>query len=71
MAAGELEALLEVGGFNVDGDLEITMIQTYINVQKHNLVGGGMSSKFYGIAVIEAFKELVDGLIPCGQRKKM
>ena len=34
VAAGETELLLEVGGFDVDEGVEMTMIQVHINVQK-------------------------------------
>ena len=49
LAAREVEVLLEVGGFDVDGGVEISMIQVHIDVQKRNLGrGGGMPSDFYG-----------------------
>ena len=37
------------------------MIQGHIHVEKCDLGGGGMLSEFDGIAVVEAFKELVMG----------
>ena len=35
MAAGEVEVLLEIG-FDMDRDVELTLIRTYINVQKYD-----------------------------------
>ena len=57
MAAGEIEVLLEVGGF----DVEMTMIQVHINIQKHDLGGGGMPGEFDRTAAIETFDELGEG----------
>ena len=37
MAAGEVEVLLKVAVFDMDGDLEMTMIQVHIDIQKHDL----------------------------------
>lgn len=46
MSVGEMELLLEVGGFDVDRGVEITMTQVHINVQKYDLGRGGMPSEF-------------------------
>ena len=40
MAAGKMEVLLEVGRFDMDGDVELTMIHTYIVTA--DMVGGGI-----------------------------
>ena len=37
MAAREIEVLLEVGGFVVDGGVEMIIIQVHIDVQKLTL----------------------------------
>ena len=34
VTAGKIEVLLEVGGFDNDGDVEITTIQAHNNIQK-------------------------------------
>ena len=34
MATGDMEVLLEVNKFDVDRDVEMTMIQAYIDIQK-------------------------------------
>ena len=54
-----MEVLLEISGYDVDGGVEMTVIQVHINVQKSDFSGGGggMPSKFDGIASVE-FKEL-------------
>ena len=41
-SAGEMEVLLEVGRFDMDGGVELTMIHTYIDVQKCDFGGGGV-----------------------------
>jgi hypothetical protein len=35
-----MEVLLEVGGFDMDRGVELTLIQAYINVQKCDFGGG-------------------------------
>ena len=42
----------------MDGGVELTMIHTYIEVQKCDFGGGGVSGELDGIAAVEAFKEL-------------
>ena len=54
----QLEILLVVGSFDVDGGVEMTLIQVYIDVQKHDLGGGGIPSELDGMAAIEGFKKL-------------
>ena len=57
-----MEVLLEVDGFDMDGGVELTMIHTYIDVQKCDFRGGGMPGELDGIAAVEAFKELGEGV---------
>jgi hypothetical protein len=40
----------------MDGDVEITMAQAHIDIQKHDFRGGGVPSKFDGITAVEMFK---------------
>jgi hypothetical protein len=42
MAAGEMEVLLEVGGFDIDGGRKMIMTQVHIDVQKCDFGGGGV-----------------------------
>ena len=58
MAAEKTEVLLEVGRFDMDGGMELTMIHTYIDVQKCDFGGGGVPGELDRIAAVEAFKEL-------------
>ena len=51
------EVLLEVGRFHMDGGVELTMIHTYINVQKCDFGRGGVPDELDGIAAVEPFKE--------------
>ena len=53
-----MEVLLEVGRFDMDGGLELTMIHMYIDVQKCEFGGGGVPGELDGIAAFEAFKDL-------------
>ena len=50
--------MLEVGGFDVDGGLEMTKFQVNINIQKRDLGRAVMPSEFVIIPAVEAFKEL-------------
>jgi len=40
VTAGKIEVLLEVGGFDNDGDVEITTIQAHNNIQKRAIGEG-------------------------------
>ena len=62
VTAGKMEILLEVGSFDVDGGVEMTLIQVYIDVQKHDLGGGSVPSELDGVPAFEAFKELGSGV---------
>ena len=41
MAAREMEVLLEVGGFDMDGGVKMTLTQAHIDVQKCDFGEGG------------------------------
>jgi hypothetical protein len=62
VAAGEMEVLLEVGRFDMDGGMELTMTHTDIHVQKCDFRGGGVPGELDGIAAVDAFKELGEGV---------
>ena len=47
-----MEVLLEVGGFDMDGGVEITKTQAHIDIQKQDFEGGGVPSEFDRIAVV-------------------
>ena len=53
---------MEVGRFDMDGGLELTMIHAYIDVQKCDFGVGGVPSELDGIAAVEAFKKLGEGV---------
>ena len=42
--------------------MEITVIQAYIDIQKCNFGGGGVPGEMVGIAAVEAFKDLGEGV---------
>ena len=48
MAAGEMEVLLEVGRSDMDGGVELTMIHTYIDVQKCDCGRGDVPGEWTG-----------------------
>ena len=56
MAAGEMKVLLEVGGFDIEKGVEMTMIQEHIHIQKHDFQGGDILSEFDGIVVVKEFQ---------------
>ena len=47
---------MEVGGFEMDGGVEMTLIQAYIDVQKCDFFRRGVPGELDGIAAVEAFK---------------
>ena len=53
---------MEVGRFDMDGGLELAMIHAYIDVQKCDFGGGGVPGELNGIAAVQAFKELDEGV---------
>ena len=53
---------MEVGRFDMDGGLELTMIHAYIDVQKCDFGGGGVPGELDRIMTVEAFKELGKGV---------
>ena len=70
VAAGKMELLLEVGRIEMYGGAELTMIHTYINVQKCDFGGGGVPAELDGIAAVGAFKELGEGAGSMGPKKE-
>ena len=62
MAAGEMEVLMEVDRFNMDRGVELAMIQTNIDIQKCDFREGGVPGELDGMAAVEAFKELGEGV---------
>ena len=65
-----MELLLEVGRFEMYGGAELTMIHTYIDVQKCDFGGGGVPGELDGIAAVEAFKELGEEVGTMGPKKE-
>ena len=57
-----MEVLLEVGGFDIDGGVETTLTQAYIDVQKCDVGGRGVPGELDGIAAVEAFKDVGEGV---------
>ena len=69
MAAGKMEVMLEIGGFDMDGGVELTMIHTYINVKKCDF-GGDVPGELERIAAVEAFKKLGEGVGTMGPKEE-
>ena len=62
---------MEVGRFDMDGDVELAIIHAYIDVQKCDVGGGGgVPGELDGIAAVEAFKELGEGVGSMGPKKE-
>ena len=57
-----MEVLLEVSGYDMFGAVKMTMTQAHIDVQKCDFGGGGVPSDLDGIAGVEVFKELGEGV---------
>ena len=57
-----MEVLLEVGGFDIDGAVKVTLIQAYIEVQKCHFRRKVVPGELDGIVAVEAFKELGEGV---------
>ena len=66
MTAMVMEVLLEVGGFHVDRDAEMTMFNTDIDVLKSDMGGGSVPGEVDGILTVELFKEIGEGVGPMG-----
>ena len=49
--------LLKIVRCDVDGGVEMIIIQVHFNVQKRDLGGGGVPKELDGIVAIEALKE--------------
>ena len=67
MAAGEMEALLEVGWRDMNGGAELTLIHTYINFLKCDFGGECMLDELDGIV---SFKELGMGVWTMGSKEE-
>ena len=66
MAAMVVEVLLGVGGLCVDRGVEMTILNTDIDIQKSDMGGGGVPSEMDGIPTVELFKEINEGVGPMG-----
>ena len=64
MTAVVVEILLEVGGFNMNRGVELTMVNADIDVQKSDVRGGSVPGTVDGIAIVELFKESSEGVNP-------
>ena len=53
---------MEVDRFDMHGGVELAMIHMYIDIQKCNFGGGGVPGEMVGIAAVEAFKDLGEGV---------
>ena len=51
-----MQILLMVGGFDVDGDAELTLVNVNIDIQESNMGLGGVPGEVNRIATVEPFK---------------
>jgi hypothetical protein len=63
MAAGKVEVLLVVGGFDVDGNAETRLVNKDVNIQEGDMGMGDGPDKSDRVATIEAFKEQKKGIM--------
>jgi len=63
MAAGKVEVLLVVGGFDVDGGAEVRLVNKDVNIQEGDMGRGDGPGKSDRIATIEALKEEEKGIM--------
>ena len=59
-----MEVLFEVGGFDIDRGVEMTLIQVYIDVQKCDFGGGVVPSELEGLAAVRLSRNWVRELGP-------
>ena len=52
---------MEVGGFDKDRGVEMTLTQVHVDVQKRDFGGRGVPNKLDGIAVVEALDHESEG----------
>ena len=57
MPAGKVELLLVVGGFDMDGGAEATLVNKDVNIQEGDMGRGDGPGKSERVATIEALKE--------------
>ena len=63
MAARKVEVLLVVGGFDVNGDAEVRLVNKDVNIQEGDMERGDGPSKSDRVASIEALKEKEKGIM--------
>ena len=59
MATVVMQILLMVGGFDVDGGAELTLVDVNIDIQEGNMGLGGVPDEVDRIATVEPFKDHV------------
>ena len=57
-----MRILLMVGGFDVDGGVELTLVDVSINIQESDMGLGGVPGEVDRIATVEPFKEGDEGV---------
>ena len=57
-----MQILLMVGGFDVDGVAELTLVDVNIDIQEGDMGLGGISGEVDRIATVEPFKEGDEGV---------
>ena len=64
-----VEVSLDVGGFDVDRGVEMTMVNTDTDVQRSDMGGGSVPGEVDGMPTVELFKESSEGVRPMGQSR--
>ena len=63
MAAGKVEVLLVVGGFDVDGCAEVRLVNKDVNIQEGDMGRGDGPGKLDRVVTIEVLKEEEKGIM--------
>ena len=70
MAAGKVEVLLMVGGFDVDGCAEVRLVNKDVNIQEGDMWRGDGPSKSDRVATVEALKQKEKGIMTMSPQQK-
>ena len=61
-----VDILMGFGGFDMDRDAELTVVNADIDIQRGAVGGGSVRSKVNGIATVEPFKKSREGVKSMG-----
>ena len=65
-----MQLLLEVGGFDMNRDTELTIVNMHTDVQECDIGRGGLPCEVGRIAIVEPFQEGGEGVRPMGLKQE-